>query len=503
MFKMRIWFLVLSVNFAFAQCPQLANVEVEYTNISCFGKNDGTIKVSLKDSASLSTNKFYFVLYAWGGSGLTKRQTVGVASPKYNATFTGLTEGNYDVLIARTAGTNTCTAFPLFSGNNAVTSIANTNTTYKPAFVNQMNFASSIQILQPASSSAGNYSPDYDISSVLLSANDPAPSGFPASMGTWSVASGANIPRFSDVHDPNAIVSDLLPGEYIFNWTLTRPGCPDRSSLAFVSVEVLKPIQNDFDFKKKTTKIVGTVFYDHDKNGKKDTTEDFVANHAIITNKEGFGAFTDDQGRFELVLTEAGSYEIGLKPKPNFDLSPTLVKSYGEGDYDSLIFYLSPQDILKSDLKADITPIYPFARPNQPYVLQAEVSNMGDESTGGELKIDLPKEFVLDSVPGIASKGNVYAIDSLLPSRMLRFLVYGHIAKGIPIGNKITFLASINSNLPDADESDNQSTTTREIVDFPVNERTEASSSTFSNNIVLVQIDTLSVPQIQNHKELT
>jgi hypothetical protein len=487
----------------FAQCPQIANVEVISNNVSCFGLNNGSIRVSLKDSSSLSTNKFYFVLYSWSGTGLNRRQTLGVVSPKYSATFTGLSVGSYDILIARTAGSNTCTTFPLFSGNNPVTIISNTNTTFKPAFVKQMDVNSALQIYSPLGAFAGNYSPILDSQSMELSADDPASVGFPASVGTWSVASGSNIPKFSNVNDPNAKVSDLLPGEYIFKWTLKRAGCPDRSDLALVVVEVTKPIENDFNFKKKVTKIVGKVFYDRNKNGKHDETEDFVANQGIVTDKEGFGAFTDNEGKFELILTEAGNYKIGLRPRLNFELSPEVGKMYEIGSFDSLNFYVTPINMVKPDLMVDITPVYPFARPNEPYILQAEVSNIGGDSGGGKMVINLPKEFVLDSVPKFSSKDNVYVIDSLLPSKILRFLLFGHIAKDAKVGVKIAFSTSIKSNLPDVDESNNQSTTVREIVDVSVNKRTEASTTNLSNNVVLVQIDTLSTPQIQNNKELT
>ncbi|RKQ49256.1 putative repeat protein (TIGR01451 family)/gliding motility-associated-like protein [Roseivirga pacifica] len=60
--------------------------------------------------------------------------------------------------------------------------------------------------------------------------------------GTWSVVSGPNSPNFSSYSDPNANVSNLISGEYVFRWTVsTGVGeCPPDTD--DVTIQVVAPM---------------------------------------------------------------------------------------------------------------------------------------------------------------------------------------------------------------------------------------------------------------------
>lgn len=65
-----------------------------------------------------------------------------------------------------------------------------------------------------------------------LGAQTPTAPGY----GTWSVLAGAPGITFSDIHDPNAIVSGLAVGETVLLWTIYNGACANTGSFDIVSV---------------------------------------------------------------------------------------------------------------------------------------------------------------------------------------------------------------------------------------------------------------------------
>lgn len=53
--------------------------------------------------------------------------------------------------------------------------------------------------------------------------------------GTWSVVSGPNMPTFANVNLHNSLVSNLIPGVYVFKWTVTGP-CTTGSATVQITV---------------------------------------------------------------------------------------------------------------------------------------------------------------------------------------------------------------------------------------------------------------------------
>lgn len=55
-------------------------------------------------------------------------------------------------------------------------------------------------------------------------------------VGQWSIISGPNIPLISNINIHNPTVSGLIPGSYVFRWTITNGSC---QSISDVSITVL------------------------------------------------------------------------------------------------------------------------------------------------------------------------------------------------------------------------------------------------------------------------
>ncbi|HAR20420.1 MAG TPA: hypothetical protein DCR46_07140, partial [Cytophagales bacterium] len=107
------------------------------------------------------------------------------------------------------------------------------------AFVMNADIFKRLSIFQPLSTSAGFYDANCDVDSIMLQADDPAPSFLPSSLysvGTWSQISGPNALTFSNVNDPNATLKGLVSGDYLLRWTLTKSGCPVRADTALITV---------------------------------------------------------------------------------------------------------------------------------------------------------------------------------------------------------------------------------------------------------------------------
>jgi gliding motility-associated-like protein len=61
--------------------------------------------------------------------------------------------------------------------------------------------------------------------------------------GVWAVVSGPNIPVITTPGSPISTVTSLIPGVYVFSWTITSGVCPP--SISNVVINVLSDIQNN------------------------------------------------------------------------------------------------------------------------------------------------------------------------------------------------------------------------------------------------------------------
>jgi hypothetical protein len=66
-----------------------------------------------------------------------------------------------------------------------------------------------------------------------LKGNDPSPG-----TGKWTLVTGASPVTFSDITNPHAVVSGLIPGKYQFQWTITAtPTCPPNSNAVNIIID--------------------------------------------------------------------------------------------------------------------------------------------------------------------------------------------------------------------------------------------------------------------------
>ncbi|WP_348713677.1 beta strand repeat-containing protein, partial [Tenacibaculum sp. 190524A05c] len=56
--------------------------------------------------------------------------------------------------------------------------------------------------------------------------------------GTWSQLSGPNTASFSSFNDPNATISGLVEGNYVFRWSIVDPSCPGNLTSDTVTVSL-------------------------------------------------------------------------------------------------------------------------------------------------------------------------------------------------------------------------------------------------------------------------
>ncbi|MFZ4059318.1 MAG: PKD domain-containing protein, partial [Ferruginibacter sp.] len=85
--------------------------------------------------------------------------------------------------------------------------------------VNCVASTDQIQIAKEVPASAGTDQRVCNATTVSLEANTPT-----LYQGTWSTVSGPNTPTFADANNPLTAVNSLIPGTYVFRWTIAGPG---------------------------------------------------------------------------------------------------------------------------------------------------------------------------------------------------------------------------------------------------------------------------------------
>ncbi|MCX6270089.1 MAG: hypothetical protein NTU44_02520 [Bacteroidetes bacterium] len=88
-----------------------------------------------------------------------------------------------------------------------------------------------ITVVTNGFASAGPDQSYCNTASFNLNANTPS-SGY----GEWTLTSGPNIPAFN-VNDPHALVTGVVPGVYLFTWTVQNPPCSPNFSNVIITIE--------------------------------------------------------------------------------------------------------------------------------------------------------------------------------------------------------------------------------------------------------------------------
>lgn len=71
------------------------------------------------------------------------------------------------------------------------------------------------------------------VNAVFMDANAAPVDG----LGTWSRLSGPSSVTIDDVNDPQTQLLDLVPGDYVFEWTVSGPSCDTASDLVGITIQ--------------------------------------------------------------------------------------------------------------------------------------------------------------------------------------------------------------------------------------------------------------------------
>jgi len=123
----------------------------------------------------------------------------------------------------------------LGTGNSFTTPIINSNTTYYVGFC-PSTFTKPVNVTTSpgVTTSVAGTNQQVCQNSATLNANNPS-----TGTGTWTLISGTG--NFADANLFNTTVNNLSPGDNIFEWTISSPGCPPSQSQVTITV-VAAPI---------------------------------------------------------------------------------------------------------------------------------------------------------------------------------------------------------------------------------------------------------------------
>jgi hypothetical protein len=133
----------------------------------------------------------------------------------------------------------TTTGITIAAVGSATTTATATTAGIKPLIWKISNAACSvsdtinIRVVSPAAISAGsNFTTGCNGSCVTLNGSDP---GLSPQSGLWQLVSGPSTPTFANSNLKNTSVCNLVPGTYIFKWTVSGP-CSNGSAQVTVTV---------------------------------------------------------------------------------------------------------------------------------------------------------------------------------------------------------------------------------------------------------------------------
>jgi PKD repeat protein len=139
-----------------------------------------------------------------------------VTGATYSWTFPS---GSPAVSASQNPGTITFTNSGIYNISVDVTNECGTTNVVQPLTVTTVTAADA----GPAQSLCGT--------TVTMAANTPT-----LGTGTWSVISGPNIPTFANANSPNTTITGLVPGNYLFEWTISNGNCVSSSTVSVTIV---------------------------------------------------------------------------------------------------------------------------------------------------------------------------------------------------------------------------------------------------------------------------
>ena len=243
----------------------------------------------------------------------------------------------------------------------------------------------------------------------------------------------------------------------------------------------------------KYNSITGTVFLDQNKNGIKENTESYFNNANIITSKSGDSINTrTNSGKF-LVDVDTGFYETKVLPYlPYYTITPshfaTLHSNYFNTD--SVSFAVQPLSG-KRNLAINLVS-RGIARDAYQTIYDIVYQNFGtDTVTAGTLVFNFSNKLqysYADTTPStVLGNKLTWSISNLKPLGKVSIRLYFFL-KPPPvanIGDTLVTTASITSNMPDLNPSDNSAYLLQFVkASFDPNDKTENHGGKITNTQV-------------------
>ena len=200
-------------------CPQAKNATIDTVPVSCFKGSDGSLTVTLKDSANYSAKTPTFKLFSYVTQGSSPNNvSILPTGSKYRARFSGLSSGIYDVQVSVPG----CASFIVRTAQGKVHSVV-TSPTSALVLTNSYQICQSSTIYKDT---------------LYMDAQDPAPSGIPASTGLWSQSIGPNTAFIFDKTDYGTYITGFIEGDYRFIWTVSKTGCSSTKDTTTINYRV-------------------------------------------------------------------------------------------------------------------------------------------------------------------------------------------------------------------------------------------------------------------------
>lgn len=211
--------------------------------------------------------------------------------------------------------------------------------------------------------------------------------------------------------------------------------------------------------------ISGTVYADLNNNLVQDTFELGLPNHPVSEVNSQQQAFTDANGKYEIMVFDSGSFTIVTDTLDHFGPHPqtqTAVFTTASGNVDSLLNFAMQCPIPQLyDLSFSMIPLTAF-RPGFYAYLSVEVTNTGNMWQPGTITIYNDSGFVFDTVYNatsiISPDSVVISIDSIAPLTKRNYLVKGYIDVNAVLSSTVDLNGKIEIPDPDADLSNNVDT---------------------------------------------
>lgn len=154
----------------------------------------------------------------------TDQNQCNVTSITMTANTPSVGVGNWSMI----SGPNSPTITNANTSNTTITGLIAGTYVFQWTITNgACSSADQVQIINYATPTTSNAGPDQTlcgVTSAIFAGNSPS-----TGIGLWTVVSGPNTPTITSSSSPNSTVTGLIPGTYIFRWTIINGTCTNST----------------------------------------------------------------------------------------------------------------------------------------------------------------------------------------------------------------------------------------------------------------------------------